>query len=69
LILVVFSSPGIVPYTFLGYNDVREGDPVDGLAYSNNAISSCEVAVISISQFGTEAVQQSVPISVTSNFA
>lgn len=66
LIVVVFPNPGIVGYTLLGYNDVGDGDRVDGLVYRNTALSSCEVAVISLSQFEGEAVQQSVGISVRS---
>jgi hypothetical protein len=63
LILVVFPNPGVVGYTLLGYNDVGDGDRVDGLAYRNTPLSSCEVAVISLSQFEGAAVQQSVQIS------
>jgi inorganic pyrophosphatase len=63
--LVVFSNPGAIPYTLVAFNDVRDGDPVDGLAYSNAPLSSCAVAVFSLNQVGSEAVQRSVPRSAT----
>ena len=62
LILVVFPEPGIIGYSLLGYSYVADGNRVDGLAYRNTPLSSCEVALISISQFGSEAVQQSVSV-------
>jgi hypothetical protein len=64
LILVVFPEPGVVGYSLLAYSDVGDGNRVDGLAYQNTPLSSCEVALISISQFGYEAVQQSVSVPV-----
>ena len=64
--LVAFSNLGIVGYTILGYSDVQEGLAVDGLAYSNTALSNCEVAVISLNQFASEAVEQWVPIYLAS---
>jgi hypothetical protein len=60
--LVVFSNLGVVGYTILGYSDVQGGLAVDGLSYSNAALSNCEVAVISLNQFASEAVQQWVQI-------
>jgi len=60
LILVAFSNPGVVGYTVLGYNDVSGSPVVDGLAYSNTALSSCEIELIGINQIGSEAIQQSV---------
>ena len=64
LSLVVFSSPGIIAYTLLGYNDIQDGLVVDGLAYSNTAIDNCAVVVIGLVQFGSEAVQQSVQMCI-----
>ena len=62
LIQVLLSYPGVVPYTLLGYNDVMTGDPVDGMAYSNTQLTSCEVVMINILQYGSEPVQDAVPI-------
>jgi hypothetical protein len=62
LIIVVFSDPGAIPYTLLAFNDVRDGDRVDGLAYSNTALDSCAVTLFRLNQFGSEAVQRSVLI-------
>ena len=61
----MFASPGIsIPYTLLGYNDVTNGPLVDGLAYSNNPLVNCEVTFIGLNQFGSEAIQQVVQISI-----
>ena len=57
---VVFSSPGIVPYNLQAYNDVSQSGPVDGLAYSNAALSSCAIVTTRIIQFGSDTVQDSV---------
>lgn len=60
LIEVVFSSPGVVPYNLLAFNDVMESGVVDGLAYSNTPLNSCAVVQIGIVQIGSEPVQDSV---------
>ena len=60
----MFANPGIVPYTLLGYIDVNDGPLVDGLAYSNSPLVNCEVTFIGLNQFGSEAIQQSVQISI-----
>ena len=62
---VIFSSPGIVPYTLLGYLDTRDNTPVDGLSYVNTPLSSCEVALIDIVQLESEGAQNSVQTLLT----
>jgi hypothetical protein len=64
MILIVFPEPGVVGYSLLAYSDVGDGNQVDGLGYHNTPLSSCEVFLINISQFGSEAVQQSVSVPV-----
>lgn len=60
LIEVLLSYPGVVPYSFLGYNDAVTDDLVDGMAYSNTPLSSCEIVMISILQYGSDPVQDNV---------
>jgi hypothetical protein len=65
LAVVVFTNPGVAPYSLLAFNDVREEDPVDGLAYSNTLLSNCEVVELSLSQFGSNPTQFTVQASLT----
>src|SRR5271170_7553545 len=60
---VVFSSPGIVPYSLLGYIDVRNNTPVDGLSYVNTPLTSCEVALINLVQSESDGSQNMVGTS------